>query len=135
MAIANHISAELTGRFVKDRPPIKSYVLGTNQSSSTAIANDYSYSEIFVRELNCFIEQEDVLILMSTSGRSKNILRCIEYIEQIKHKNTFLLTGKVNRDYSELIHHIQSPSKVTARIQEHHLILLHEMCEYIDSLY
>ena len=55
MAIANHISAELTGRFVKDRPPIKSYVLGTNQSSSTAIANDYSYSEIFVRELNCFI--------------------------------------------------------------------------------
>ena len=58
---------------------------------------------------------------MSTSGRSKNILRCIEYIEQIKHANTFLLTEKVDRDYSELIHHIQL-SKVTARIQEHHLL-------------
>lgn len=135
MAIANHISAELTGRFVKDRPPIKSYVLGTNQSSSTAIANDYSYSEIFVRELNCFIEQDDVLILMSTSGRSKNILRCIDYVNEIKHVNTFLLTGNIDKEYSEFIHHIQSPSTVTARIQEHHLIVLHEMCEYIDSLY
>ena len=70
-AISEHISAELTGRFLKDRPPIRSIVLGINSSSSTAISNDYGFDEIFVRELKCF--EPEFVILMSTSGKSKTL--------------------------------------------------------------
>ena len=134
-AISQHISAELTGRFLKDRPPIRSIVLGTNSSSSTAISNDYGFDEIFVRELKCFLEPEDLVILMSTSGKSKNITNCLNYLEKINHKRGFLITGESELNLSSVINVIHSPSNKTARIQEHHLILLHEMCSFIDSLF
>ncbi|KGG02853.1 Phosphoheptose isomerase [Prochlorococcus marinus str. MIT 9321] len=135
MAISCHISAELTGRFIKDRPPIKSYVLGSNLSSTTAIANDYSFSDIFLRDLGCFLEKEDLVILMSTSGKSKNILDCINYLKEKEHFNSIILTGKTSNIFSPSLTHIQSPSTVTARVQEHHLFLLHEMCNFIDNLF
>ena len=135
LSISNHISAELTGRYLKERPPIKSYVLGSNLSSTTAIANDYSYTDIFLRDLSCFLEKEDLVILMSTSGKSKNIIRCIDYLSEKKHYNSIILTGKNSHEFSPIVNHIKSPSNITARVQEHHLFLLHEMCNFIDTLF
>ena len=135
MSISNHISAELTGRYVKDRPPIKSYVLGSNLSSTTAVANDYSYSDIFLRDLKCFLAKEDLVILMSTSGKSKNIVNCIDYLIKKNHTNSIILTGETSYEFSSIIQHIKSPSSITARVQEHHLFLLHEMCDFIDTLF
>jgi len=134
-AIAEHISAELTGRFLKDRPPIRSIVLGTNSASLTAIANDYGFEEVFLRELKCFLDPNDLVILMSTSGNSKNIINCLNYLEKINHKKVFLITGDSELNLSPHIIRISSPSKITARIQEFHLFLLHEMCSFIDSLF
>lgn len=132
-SIANHIAAELTGRFLKDRDSIPAIVLAGNIASLSSIANDYDFSMVFVRELKSILKKDDMLILMSTSGRSKNILKCYDYAMKKKHENTVLITGKYDLDLESsngLL--IKSPSKITARIQEYHLLILHEMCAIID---
>ena len=135
MAISLHIAAEMTGRFKKDRRSIPAYVLGSNISSLTSIANDYDYALVFQRELKPILRQKDMIILMSTSGKSPNILKCLDLATELNHQNTVLLTGNTDRKFSRNIKVIKTPSLTTARIQEYHFLLLHEMCAYVDTLF
>ena len=132
---AQHFAAELVGRFKLERRGLSAISLSDNNSAITAIANDYSYADIFLRDLQCFLANEDLVILMSTSGKSKNIVNCIDYLIKRNHTNSIILTGETSYEFPSIIQHIKTPSSITARVQEHHLFLLHEMCNFIDTLF
>lgn len=132
-ADSQHLSAELVGRFKKDRPPISSISLNTNVSSLTAIANDYNYELIFSRQLEALGNSGDLLIAISTSGNSKNI---VELVKKAKSMNIISigLTGEGDSKLSNLCDYIINvPSKETARIQEAHILIGHIICDYIET--
>jgi D-sedoheptulose 7-phosphate isomerase len=132
-ADAQHISAELTGRFKAERRPLKSLVLGSNFSSLTAIANDYSYDKIFSRELLGLGSKNDLLIAYSTSGNSKNIVNTINTAKKIGLKS-IIFTGKQGGSAKEIADiAICVPSDDTARIQESHITLSHIMLEIFEK--
>ncbi len=124
-ADAMHFSSEITGRLKnKKRPPLKSFVLGSNESSLTAIANDYSYEEVFKRELNPFKQNEFILILLSTSGKSKSILKILDS-KNISNNNTYLFTGnKFDRKFKK-INVFSFDTQNTSNIQECYKIFMH----------
>ena len=131
-SIAQHISAEFTGRFLKERKSLPSIVLGSNPSSFSAIANDYGYENSFSREFDSMASKNDILIAMSVSGKSSNILEVLKKCHQKKIKS-FFLTGKKELNYNFKTTSIKVPSEETAIVQELHLIILHELCMYIDN--
>jgi D-sedoheptulose 7-phosphate isomerase len=130
---AQHLSAELNGRFYFDRPPLEVVLLGSNLSYLTAVSNDYSYEDIFVREFKSSVKNGDVIISFSTSGKSKNILKLLEISKNYDVKTISFLGndgGKANdiSDFSIII-----PSSDTARIQECHVLLGHSIIEVIEN--
>ncbi len=133
MSDSFHIAAEFTGRFKKDRRPLPAIVLGSNPSSLTAISNDYSFEEIFSRELIALGKEEDILLLISTSGMSKNIIKCYETAAK-KNINTFLFTStnckldKLNPNMK-----LEVKSRDTAIIQQMHIYFCHIICEFIET--
>lgn len=132
-ADAQHIAAELTGRFLRDRQPLRALALHCNTSALTAIGNDYGFDRVFARELTAHARQGDVLLAISTSGSSPNILRAIEAARQFK-VTVIGLTGESGgqmRATCDLC--ICVPSKSTARIQEMHIIIGHAMCEVLEE--
>lgn len=132
-ADAQHIAAELTGRFLHERQPLRALALHGNTSALTAIGNDYGYDRVFARELAAHARQGDVLLAISTSGNSPNILRAIEEARQCKVA-VIGLTGESGgqmRTTCDLC--ICVPSKSTARIQEMHIIIGHAMCEILEE--
>lgn len=132
-ADAQHIAAELTGRFKLDRPALPAIALTTNTSSLTALANDYGYDTVFSRQLEALASDKDILIAISTSGISPNILNAVE-LARSKGLFTIGLTGKnINKlgDLSDLI--IAVPSNDTARIQEAHITIGHILCHLIEA--
>ena len=131
-SIAEHISAEFTGRYKKERNSLPSIVLGSNSASLSAIANDYGYENIFCRELSSLGNKFDVLIAMSTSGKSSNILKVLEEASLMGISN-FLLTGKNNIEVNPKTKVIYVPSSETALVQEIHLSILHQLCDFIDN--
>ncbi len=133
-AIAQHISAEFTGRFLSERISLPSIVLGSNPSSLTAISNDYGYENIFLRELSSLGNKGDILIAMSVSGKSQNILRCLELASSMNIES-FFLTGDIYFQNSKYCTHIPLASKETDLVQEVHFTILHELCKYIDWKY
>jgi D-sedoheptulose 7-phosphate isomerase len=130
---AQHLSAELSGRFYFDRNPLEVVLLGSNFSYLTAVANDYSYDEIFSREIKSSFNEGDVLISFSTSGKSKNVIKAIKSIEnELGHVISFLGNdGGEIKDISDIS--IIIPSNDTARIQECHMILGHTILELVES--
>jgi D-sedoheptulose 7-phosphate isomerase len=132
-ADAQHIAAELTGRFLLERQPLRAIALHGNTSALTAIGNDYGYEHVFARELTAHARQGDVLMAISTSGNSPNILRAIEASRKCKVK-VIGLTGESGG-------HMQStcdlclcvPSRSTARIQEMHITIGHAICELLEA--
>lgn len=132
-ADAQHIAAELTGRFLRERRPIPAIALHTNTSALTAVGNDYGYEYVFARELAAHARPADVLLAISTSGGSKNILRAIE--EARKKRVTVIgMTGESGgamRTACDLC--LCVPSKSTARIQEMHIIIGHAVCELLEE--
>lgn len=130
---AQHLSAELSGRFYFDRPPLEVVLLGSNLSYLTAVANDYSYEDIFLREFKSNVKVGDVLICFSTSGKSKNILKVIEHATKHKISVVSFLgnDGGVAKDFSDFS--IIIPSNNTARIQECHMILGHSILEIVEN--
>lgn len=133
-AEALHIAAEFVGRFKLNRNPLKSQVLGSNSSSLTAIANDFGYESVFSREIEAFCSCDDLVILLSTSGSSTNI---IEAMKACKEKNCeVILLTSINFDGTEILHPmckvIQVPFKSTDTIQEIHLMMLHLVCSYFE---
>ena len=132
-ADAQHICAELIGRFIKDRPSLPAICLGCNSSSTTAIANDYSTEDIFARELSALASPTDLFIPISTSGDSSNILKAIKIAKE-KKIPTVGLTGKTGGDMAAECIAIIAPSDNTARIQECHILIGHIMCEALESI-
>lgn len=132
-ADAQHIAAELTGRFLRERQPIRAIALHANTSALTAIGNDYGYERVFARELTAHARPGDVLLAISTSGNSPNILRAIEAARQQKVGVIGLSgdSGGQMRAACDLC--ICIPSKSTARIQEMHITIGHAICELLEE--
>lgn len=131
-ADAQHLSAELTGRFYYDRPPLFSEALHVNTSYMTAVANDYSYDVIYSRLTKAMGRKGDVLIGLSTSGNSTNVIKALEVANEIGMV-TVAFTGETGgkmKDSAKYL--INIPSKDTPRIQECHMILGHTICELVE---
>lgn len=132
-ADAQHLSAELSGRFYIDRDPLYAEALHVNTSYLTAVANDYCFDEIFSRLVQAKGKKGDVLIALSTSGNSANIINAIETAKQIG-MHTIGLTGASGGKMKGLCEQlIRVPSEDIPRIQESHIMIGHIICEIIES--
>ncbi len=132
-ADAQHIAAELVGRFYLDRPPLPAQALTVNTSSLTAIGNDYTYDQIFSRQIEAFGQAGDVAIGISTSGDSRNV---IEALRAAKRKDiiTIGMTGESGGQLkAEVDYCICIPSGDTARIQEAHILVGHILSELVEQ--
>jgi len=133
-ADAQHLAAELSGRFYYDRQPLYSEALHVNTSYITAVANDYSYDEIFARLVKAMLQPQDILIGLSTSGNSKNVINALI---EAKNKGAYTVgftgeTGGKMKDYVDLL--INVPSKDTPRIQESHMMIGHTVCQLVEQI-
>ena len=131
-ADAQHISAEFTSRYMFDRDSLASLCLGTNNSTISAIGNDYGYSKVFARELSSMGNEKDIFIAISTSGNSENIIEAIKVAKK-KNIKTFALTGQSGGKMDELCECCKIPSEVTGRIQECHIMIGHIICEIVEK--
>lgn len=132
-ADAQHLAAELSGRFYFDRPPLDAEALHVNSSYVTAVANDYSYNEIYSRYVNGVGKKGDVLIGISTSGNSENILRALT-VAKNKGMVTVAMTGESGGKMKDLVDFLLNvPSTDTPRIQEAHIMLGHIFCQIVEE--
>jgi D-sedoheptulose 7-phosphate isomerase len=136
-ADAQHFSAELLNRFEKERPGLAGIALTTDSSTLTSIANDYSFDQVFSKQVRALGRDGDVLLAISTSGNSKNVIAAIEAAHECGMR-VVALSGRNGGSLGELIAakdvHICVPAQSTARIQEVHLLTLHCLCDAIDCL-
>jgi len=136
-ADAQHFSAELVCRFERERPGLPAVALTTDTSALTAISNDYHYDEVFARQVNALGQPGDVLLAISTSGNSANVIRAIESAHE-KGLTVVALTGRDGGSIANLMQgndvEIRVPSDSTARIQEVHLLTIHCLCHQIDEV-
>jgi D-sedoheptulose 7-phosphate isomerase len=134
-ADAQHIAAELTGRFVKERKPLPGLALTTDTSALTAIANDYGYEHVFSRQLQAFAKPADLFIGISTSGNSKSILNALKIAADIGCR-TIGLSGRGGGAMTNACDiNIVVPSETTARVQECHILIGHIFCKAVDDLF
>jgi D-sedoheptulose 7-phosphate isomerase len=132
-ADAQHMAAELVGRYKRERKAIRSKALTANTSNLTAIGNDYGYDMVFSRQLEAFAKPEDLLIAISTSGNSKNIIKAVELARQVGMK-VVSLTGASGGKLAEISDVLLNvPSTDTPRIQETHLLIEHIFCDCIEQ--
>jgi D-sedoheptulose 7-phosphate isomerase len=132
-ADAQHIAGEFICRFYKDREPLPAIALSTDTSVITSISNDYFYDDIFSRQVKAIGKKGDILLGISTSGKSKNILEAFKVARAMEIK-TILLTGQTEREvaaFSDVV--IKTPSSDTPRIQEMHLVIEHIICEMVEK--
>lgn len=131
-ADSQHLAAELSGRFYYDRPPLFSEALHVNTSYTTAVANDYSYDVIYSRLTKAMGRKGDVLIGLSTSGNSVNVIKALEVANEIG-MITIAFTGETGGKMKDCAKYLVNiPSKDTPRIQECHMILGHTICELVE---
>jgi|TARA_B100000315_G_C14568979_1_gene584486 D-sedoheptulose 7-phosphate isomerase len=132
-ADSQHMAGELIGRFVGDRQPLRSVALTTDSSVLTCIANDYDYGNVFARQVEALVGQGDVLMVLSTSGNSENVVRALE-VARGRGAVTVALLGKGGGIAGEAADHaIVVDSDSTARIQEAHIVIGHIVCELIEK--
>ena len=132
-ADAQHLAAEFSGRFYYDRPPLFAEALTVNTSYLTAVANDYSFDEVFARLVRAKGRKGDVLVALSTSGNSANIVKAVEAANEAG-MITIGLTGKSGGKMKGLCTYLLNvPSNDTPRIQEAHILLGHILCEIVES--
>lgn len=132
-ADAQHIAAELTGRFYFDRKPLDAESLNTNNSHITAVGNDYSFNDIYSRLVEAKGKKGDVLIGLSTSGNSSNVISAFKKGNEIG-MYTFALTGKNGGELKKISNiTITTPSNDTPRIQETHILIGHIICEQVEK--
>jgi len=136
-ADAQHFAAELVCRFERERPALAAIALTVDTSALTAISNDYHYDETFARQIDALAKSGDVLLAISTSGFSQNIVRAVEQA----HEQGMLVVALTGRDGGQVAKlltkndiEIRVPSESTARIQEVHLLTIHCLCDQIDEI-
>lgn len=132
-ADSQHIAAEFTGRFIKDRPPIAALALSTDTSALTCIGNDYSFAEVFSRQLRALGQSGDCLLGISTSGNSKNVIQAVLAAKEMGIKTVGLLGRDGGKLKSLCDCAIVVPSDVTARIQEAHILIGHSICGAVEQ--
>ncbi len=136
-ADSQHFSAELLNRFEMERPGLAAIALTTDTSTLTSIANDYDFDQVFSRQVRALGHANDLLLAISTSGNSRNVLAAIEAAHECQ-MGVVALTGKDGGKMGEILApsdiHICVPASSTARIQEVHLLTLHCLCDAIDCL-
>ena len=129
---SQHLAAELTGRFIKDRRPLAGLALTTDTSALTSVGNDYSFDDVFSRQVTALGRAGDGLVAISTSGNSRNVLRAVA---AAREAGVFTL-GLLGRDGGQLLQACDAaivvPSQVTARIQEAHILIGHTLCGVIE---
>lgn len=128
-----HMSAELTGRFEKNRNPLPSIVLGSNGSSMSAISNDFNFDNCFSRELKALGKKGDTFIALSTSGESRNILNCFNETKNIGLKSIFLTSERYTNKIPYIDIVLEVKSNRTSIIQEVHILMLHLICIEIEN--
>jgi D-sedoheptulose 7-phosphate isomerase len=133
-ADAQHLSAEFISRFMFDRAPLASLVLGANNSAISAIGNDYGYEQVFARELKGMARPADVFIPITTSGNSRNILAAVDEAKR-QGLVTLALTGAGGGKLAGLCDFLCVPSRDTARIQECHIMIGHIVCGLVERQY
>lgn len=132
-ADAQHLAAELSGRYLIDRPPLNAEALHVNSSFMTAVANDYGYEEVFARMVRASGKKGDVLVGLSTSGNSPNVIRAFEAASGLE-MITIAFTGRSGGEMAGYATHLLNvPSTETPRIQESHILLGHILCELIET--
>jgi D-sedoheptulose 7-phosphate isomerase len=132
-ADAQHIAAELIGRFQRERRPVPAIALTTDTSILTAVGNDYGFDQIFVRQMNALGQKGDVAVAISTSGDSPNVLMATEAAEKLGVV-TVGLTGRDGGKLSSLVrYNLNVPHKAAARIQEIHIMIGHILCQLTDE--
>ncbi|MDN3987326.1 phosphoheptose isomerase [Zwartia vadi] len=136
-ADAQHFIAELVGRFERDRLPLAGVALNTDTSIMTAVGNDYGFDQIFARQINALGQPGDILVAISTSGNSSNVIHAIEAAHE-RDMRVIALTGKGGGRITDMLLdndiHLCVPHERTMRIQEIHILLLHILCDGIDTL-
>jgi len=135
-ADAQHFSAELLNRFEKERPGLPAVALTTDSSTLTAIANDYSFKQVFSKQVRAIGRSNDLLLAISTSGNSDNVIEAINAAHD-RDISVIALTGKDGGAIAKMLNQkdieIRAPSERTARIQEVHLVIIHCLCDFIDT--
>lgn len=133
---AQHFSSELLNRFERERPELPGIALTTDSSTLTSIANDYSYNQIFSKQVRALGREGDILLAISTSGNSANVIQAI----QAAHDREMSVVAMTGRDGGEMARlygssdvEIRVPASSTARVQEVHLLIIHCLCDYIDE--
>ncbi|MFO8024149.1 phosphoheptose isomerase [Thiohalophilus sp.] len=135
-ADAQHFAAELVCRYERERPELAAIALTTDTSALTAISNDYDFNQIFAKQVRALGKADDLLLAISTSGNSPNVICAIE-AAHTRGLQVIALTGRDGGDISQLLQgsdvEIRVPSEITARIQEIHLLAIHCFCHQIDA--
>ena len=132
-ADAQHLAAELSGRFLKERKSLSGWALTTNSSVLTAIGNDYSFDDVFARQVQGIGSPDDIAFAISTSGKSSNVLRAVS-VARDKRMVTVGLTGRTGGKLPSTVDHcICIPSDQTPRIQEAHILTGHILCELVEE--
>lgn len=133
---AQHFSSELLNRYEMERPPLAAVALSTDTGTLTAISNDYSYTEVFSKQLKALGNAGDILLAFSTSGNSGNVIEAMKVAHE-KGMRIVAMTGKDGGKMAPILQdgdiELRVPSTVTARIQEVHLVLIHCLCDLIDQ--
>lgn len=136
-ADSQHFAAELTGRYERERPGLAGIALTTDTSALTAIGNDYSYDVVFSKQVHALGQAGDILLAISTSGNSGNVVKAIEAAHQ-RQMTVIALTGKDGGKIGKMLGgadvELRAAHTVTARIQEVHLVFLHCLCDTIDEI-
>ena len=134
-ADCQHLAAELVGRYVVERPGFRAVALTTDSSILTAIGNDYGFEQVFSRQVEALVQDTDVLLCISTSGNSANVVNAAQQAREAGAV-VIALTGRGPNKLTKLAHHsLQIDSTVTARVQEAHILAAHLICELIDLEY
>lgn len=131
-ADAQHLSAELIGRLVNNREPLSSIALNSDIAALTCIANDFGYAEIYARQLRGLGKSGDLLIVLSTSGNSENVLRCLDLAKELGMPTAALLGKDGGKAKGKSDFEIVINSSITARIQEIHKLIGHTICQIIE---
>ena len=135
-ADAQHFSGEMLGRFEMERPGLPAVALTTDSSALTAIANDFQYIDVFAKQVRALGQAGDVLLAISTSGNSANVLRAVNTAHE-RSLRVVALTGRDGGTIARALHaddiELRVPAHRTARIQEVHILIIHALCDLVDA--